>query len=830
VRTRRRVARARAIAALVALAVSAAPAFAQPPLAAPNGGETPAVPATPAPAPTPAPPPAPVGPVAIPTAEIAANIDAAYKRVAEIQATAEPEPIILEIEKEAFGKEQLFHQRVLEAAQKVEGEVSLDELEEIEARASSADKQLSVWQKALSARSQQLEASRVALKELRETWSLTLDQARKDGAPNELIENVKGVRAEMRSVDKLLADRFDAILKLQGRVGEESLAVSVLSQDVRRARYEVRGRLFERDRLPLHAAILAVGTVEPVRDRVKDGLERDARSIRTFASLEGGQRIIVHVLVFFAFLLLAVRMKVWSVARRRAGKTLGPSEEVLDHPLSTSLLFAVLLTPWIHPFLPRSYLNLLGLLTVIPILVLLPDVLAPQFRRVWYLLAGIFLLDRVRGVFQPVELIERTIFLVETLGGAGLALHMLRGERFAPLVAARWTGLLRSGLRIAGVALVTSSLANLAGFVSLSRLIGQGILRSALSAVVLYAAVSVTRPLLAGLLRTTPARAMHVLHGRRDAIERIGGRAIGALATLWWLARTLEGFTVADRARYVLDRFFTAPIPLGAVAFSLGDVLLFLATAAGGILAARLVRVLLEEDVFPRTHLTRGVPHAISATVRYAILVGAFLLAAAAAGFDWSRITLLAGAFGVGIGFGLQNIVNNFISGLILLYERPIQVGDTVEVGSLVGEVKRIGIRSSSVRTWQGAEVIVPNGNLISEQVVNWTLSDRTRRIEVPVGVSYDADPELVQSLLEQVGATHPDVMSEPPPMALFLGFGDSALNFELRIWTSNFDRAARVRSELTTAVHRALKQAGIAIPFPQRDVRVVLSDTRARD
>src|SRR5262249_45377682 len=156
----------------------------------------------------------------------------------------------------------------------------------------------------------------------------------------------------------------------------------------------------------------------------------------------------------------------------------------------------------------------------------------------------------------------------------------------------------------------------------------------------------------------------------------------------------------------------TTPLSIGKASFSLGDLLLFVVTALAGVLLSRLVRVALEEDVFPRTRLARGVPNAIATTARYAILIAGFLLAAAAAGFQWNQVTLLAGAFGVGVGFGLQNIVNNFISGLILLYERPIQVGDTVEVGSLVGEVKRIGIRSSSVRTWQGAEVIVPNGNL----------------------------------------------------------------------------------------------------------------------
>jgi len=230
--------------------------------------------------------------------------------------------------------------------------------------------------------------------------------------------------------------------------------------------------------------------------------------------------------------------------------------------------------------------------------------------------------------------------------------------------------------------------------------------------------------------------------------------------------------------------------------------------------------VLLEEDVLPRTNLERGIPHAISNTAAYAVSSIGFVLALGAAGIDLSRVTVLAGAFGVGIGFGLQNIVNNFISGLILLYERPIQIGDTVEVGTLTGEVKRIGIRSSTLRTFQGAEVIVPNASLIAEKVVNWTLSDRQRRIELPLGVAYGTDPQRVLEILLGVANASPEILKDPPPLALFRGFGDSALNFELRVWTG-LAAYLEVHSRIAIAVNTALREAAIEIPFPQRDLHI---------
>src|SRR4029453_9153604 len=251
------------------------------------------------------------------------------------------------------------------------------------------------------------------------------------------------------------------------------------------------------------------------------------------------------------------------------------------------------------------------------------------------------------------------------------------------------------------------------------------------------------------------------------------------------------------------------------------------------VCGSQALSAILAADVFPRVTLRRGIAAALSSLVHYTVLLVGFLLGLGALGIDLTRITIIAGALGVGVGFGLQNVVNNFVSGLVLLFERPIQVGDSVQLGTLVGEVRRIGIRSSTVRTWEGAEVIVPNASLVSDQVTNWTLSDRMRRIDLDVGVAYGADPHRVVEILAEVARATPGILPEPEPILLFLGFGDSALNFQVRAWTARFEEWVRTRSELGLAVHAALKEAGIQIPFPQRDVRVMLEQapsSAARD
>jgi small-conductance mechanosensitive channel len=176
----------------------------------------------------------------------------------------------------------------------------------------------------------------------------------------------------------------------------------------------------------------------------------------------------------------------------------------------------------------------------------------------------------------------------------------------------------------------------------------------------------------------------------------------------------------------------------------------------------------------------------------------------------------------VGLGFGLQDVVNNFVCGLILLFERPVHVGDIVEVGSLQGEVRKIGIRASTVRTYQGADIIVPNSQFITANVTNWTLSDQLRRIDLPVGVNYASAPKRVIEVLESVACANPGVLKNPPPQCLFVGYGESSINFELRAWTDQFNNWRVIRSELASAVYDAVYAAGMSFPFPQREVRVL--------
>jgi small-conductance mechanosensitive channel len=282
--------------------------------------------------------------------------------------------------------------------------------------------------------------------------------------------------------------------------------------------------------------------------------------------------------------------------------------------------------------------------------------------------------------------------------------------------------------------------------------------------------------------------------------------------------------TVVDWGRAVL----TARLRFGGLDVSLGDLAAFGITLWLSVLMARLLRLVLEARLGQDARLPAGVPVAISRTVGYVVVGVGFLVAILASGMDVTRFTVILGTLSVGIGFGLQNVVNNFVSGLILLYERPIRVGDVIDVGTATGTVTHIGIRSSTIKTFVGAEVVLPNSNLVSNQLTNWTLSDQLRRVDIDVGVAYGSDVAKVQEILLLAARASVDVLSDPAPLALFTGLGDSALTFQLRFWTSRFDRHVAISSEVRQTVVEKLAAAGISIPFPQQDLHVVSVDEGA--
>jgi small-conductance mechanosensitive channel len=226
--------------------------------------------------------------------------------------------------------------------------------------------------------------------------------------------------------------------------------------------------------------------------------------------------------------------------------------------------------------------------------------------------------------------------------------------------------------------------------------------------------------------------------------------------------------------------------------------------------------------VLSNSKIELGVRLAVGTIIRYFILVLGLIIVMQTVGINLSTLTILAGALGVGIGFGLQNITNNFVSGIIILFERPIKVGDRIQVGDVYGDVVSISMRSTTVVTNDNISVIVPNSEFISSTVVNWSHTDRNVRFNIPVGVAYKEDPEKVRDLLLQIAGNEEGVLKKPVPDVLFDEFGDSSLNFNLRVWTDTYTTTPGIlKSRLYFEIFKKFKEQNIEIPFPQRDLHI---------
>jgi len=229
----------------------------------------------------------------------------------------------------------------------------------------------------------------------------------------------------------------------------------------------------------------------------------------------------------------------------------------------------------------------------------------------------------------------------------------------------------------------------------------------------------------------------------------------------------------------------------------------------------------LSSQFLPATNIESGLRNSISTVLGYIGYALAAMLAVRVAGFDLSNLAIVAGALSVGVGFGLQSIISNFVSGLILLAERPIKIGDWIVTGGGEGTVRKISVRSTEIQTFDRATIVVPNSILITDPVTNWTHTSKLGRIKISIGVGYDSDPDQVRDILLECMEGHKNVLKSPKPSVFFLDFGDNALLFEVRGFLSNIENGLGIRSDLRFAILRALRAAKIEIPYPQQDIHI---------
>jgi len=698
---------------------------------------------------------------------------------------------------------------------------TLDDLDRRWRRTRSA---IAGWRSRVAHNGQAVDRDLQSLQEHRELWEVTLEHTQDSGTQDAVADAIVLALAKLRSEEDRFGEHRAHLFNLGLQIDHADNLIADAFDRLDEAKKELRVRLFALDTPPLWSVFTDVPPRAHHIDAIRQAAS-DSRKELAFFFVDYRDQLIVHLIALFVMFFIIRSLKKRVEQLQLNDPALEDSIRVVSKPFSSALLLmlAGLLVFYKNP--PRVVDEITTILCFIPLYRILPRKVFQHVGKLIVWLISLHVFDRLTDILPYLSLLKRLLLLILTTVTFAVVVRAIRDETTRHIPGAPN---LRAIEKIAAVLLVVSFGANVLGDLSLADVIVSAVISAAYFALVLYAIFMVIDAVLRIGMGTRFVRKLRMVRRQGDLVHlrimtvlRVGFRILWIAAALHWL-QLLP--VIVETGKRVL----TAEARFGSIPISLGGILAFAFTVWIAFMVSRTIRFILDEDVFPRTKLPRGIPNAISTGLHYIILLLAFILAVAATGADLGKFAILAGAFGVGIGFGLQSIVNNFISGLILIIERPIMPGDTVEFGNRIGDVMRIGLRSSTIRTWSGAEVIVPNGNLIASEVTNWTLSDRQRRLDISVGVAYGSPVKQVMEILAGVAAKHAEVMDNPSPQTLFLGFGDSSLDFELRCWTGEFRKFRRIKSDLVVGIEAALGEAGITIPFPQRDLHIKTIETNA--
>jgi small-conductance mechanosensitive channel len=761
-------------------------------------------------------------PAAIPVGEILQRAEEVATYLRSLDVKLPPDPQIARIESQLPVLTERLAQRFERTEQTIESRPPLGVIDDMTDSWKSSEGDLRAWLDSLTTRAVWLDEERQRLATLDKTWSLTR-QAPDARLPAYMVGHVDGVRSSLTAAQGRVEAHRVATLRLQDSVVREVKRCDEAIVALGSARRRAESDLFSRGSPAIWTAEARQQGAEEFSTVTWSSVEARVANLRRFAE---GQ---AHWIGWHVALIVTLVVVIWSVRRWARGwrmkETLSPAVvTTFERPLELALLLSLVSGGWLYVDPPRQAVLILATIALLPAVLVLRRLLPSPLVPALYVLAALFMVDRLRDMLGLLPTLERSLFLAEMLAAiALLALARWRNRTHDYLAVDTWAIPGRTPVavvRVAFVLLTASVVLGAAGNMSLARLLGSGTLNSAYLALLLIATRRLLEGVWAFLLRVRPLNRLRLVEPYRIFLEARAHVILGFLTTTAWVIATLNLFGILTPTAAVARRILGAELTRGALRISIGDVLAFFATIYASFLVSSMVRVVLEEEVFPRFRLRPGLPYAMTSLLRYAIIFVGFILAVLVLGVNLDRVTVLGGAFGIGVGFGLQNVVNNFVSGLIVLFERPVRVGDAVQIGDVQGEVRRIGIRSSTVRSWDGAEVVVPNSMLVSDKVTNWTPTDRRRRINIPVNVAYGSAPDDVLKVLGSVAQQNSALLPAPMPQSLFLGFGDYALRFELRVWTDRLDRIDALRTELGVAVYGALREAGIAIPVT-REIRI---------
>jgi len=708
------------------------------------------------------------------------------------------------------------------------GDANIRELDNARGLVDIHINQISAFQTKLNKRSREIQEASIELAQSEKRWSLTGEKADETGIPDVLQLRIDKILHQIDSVSELLQEDFTIILVEEDVLSDRNTQLKALQDSILERKQTIGESLFSKDMPPFFEDLSSMEDSQMLDNHMKqlvDLFHSDLRLISTKYKVQ---------LLFMAIILVFILIYAFWFKRRYT--VLIPADQfnltnvhlaLIESPVASSLFITTLMIRFVfHEFvLSLQVINLFILM--VPMIIILLRRYSEHASPWIEILIGFYVLTFFYEVSFHPDILQRIALMFLSISGFVYFLLLLIRRNLILKTDFRFlTNLIRFLFGLFALLCFIAIFGNLSGAFRMAEYFTLAFMQITILVLVIFVATRVVDALVFILLAGRPMQRLNVVREDFSIIHKKTKRLINLFLWIYLFIGVLDLLNMKEKFMEWGSNTLNSGWKLGAVEITPASILIFIFVIWLSIVISRIITTVLEKDVFSRVTISKGMPHTVSMLLKIVLITGGFFLAAAAAGMELSNISIVLGAFSVGIGFGLQNIFNNMVSGLILAFERPIKVGDTVQVGDLVGVVLSIGFRASTVKSYDGAEVIVPNGNLISNSMVNWTLSDYLRRMDLRVGVAYGTDPKVVLEILKGVAEGHDKVRKKPGPSAFFIGFGDSSLDFRLLAWT-DIDSRLTVESELNVSINNKLDEAGIEIPFPQRDLHVRSDDTK---
>ena len=616
----------------------------------------------------------------------------------------------------------------------------------------------------------------------------------------------------------IISRKLEPLLEVQQKAGDIGSKISSLTDQIDAMMAQQRGGTL-RGGMP---NMFSIAYLQQLIDLANE----PARLIKTLTPLdsaffeEKGWVLALQVMVFALL---------FAMVRRYRHDLLGNTDRrfLVKRPLSLSLFVAIFTLSFLYGSPPTLWRALIQTIAgVVTARLVAAFVKEPWIKRAIYILILVMIGFQALLIAGVPLAVMRLFLLVWSL--AGIVYFVWRARKGA---AAGKPAALIWLLRLVVVVFAIITLADVFGFGNFAVQIMDGAIRTSILLLMGWAMLRLIRVALELGVESLPMGKLSFLRQNVDVILRRVIFFANILIIVFVAANLLVAWKLFSIPVEALQAFFSFGITIGEQKITLGLVVMASLILYGAFALSWGLQALLMEKVLSSRQMDTGARLSIVRLVHYALVLVGFLIALSALGFELKNVTIIGGALGVGIGFGMQAIVNNFVSGLILLFERPIKVGDFIQLNDgQQGRVMNLGLRATTVQTLDRAEIVVPNGDLISSPVTNWTLGDRSMRLIIPVGVAYGSDVETVMRVLLMVATENDQVLKEPQPKVLFLNFGESSLDFELRIWIAEFDTRFIIQSALVREIDRRFRSEGVEIPFPQRDLHLRSVDGEAAD